>query len=95
MAYIRVAYRNKNFDYVSTKQLATLLARKEITHFYRPSEKRWVNVRIEDIRGMGGLYNGPNRRMEDSAHMKEEKRLDVNNEDEDWLTNLWKDFEKE
>ncbi len=95
MAYIRIAYRNKNFDYVSTKELPRLLARREITHFYRPSEKRWVNVRCDDIRGSGGSYEGTDRRTEDSPERDEEKKPNLGKGDKDWLTDFWKIFEKE
>ncbi len=67
MAYIRIANADfKIFDYVSTTMLDTLIESKAITHFYRPSEKRWVNVKLCPIRGHGGQYQGPERRKKKS-----------------------------
>ncbi len=64
MPYLRVVYKNQEhpFDYVSSGVLDTLIMREEISHFYRPSEKRWINVKLDFIRGTGGKYNGPERR---------------------------------
>ncbi len=64
MSLLRVIYRieEHHFDYVSSEVLDTLIVREEISHFYRPSEKRWINVRLDFIRGTGGKYNGPERR---------------------------------
>ncbi len=94
MAYIRVTYGNGKyiFDYVSTDQLACLIARDEITHFFRPSEGRWVNVRCDQIRGNGGFYQGPERRKE-SARLKEDQRFNGKMENENWMENLWADIE--
>jgi len=64
MPYIRVIYsiRKYDFDYVPADLLDTLIIEDQITHFYRPSEKRWINVRLDEIRGRGGCYQGPERR---------------------------------
>ncbi len=64
MPYLRVIYRNQDnpFDYVSSEVLDTLIVREEISHFYRPSDKRWINVKLDFIRGTGGKYDGPDRR---------------------------------
>ncbi len=68
MAYIRVIYRIKknHFDYVSGDLLDTLIKKDEITHFYRPSEKKWVDVKTDLIRATGGQYQGPRRRRTDA-----------------------------
>jgi len=68
MAYIRVIYRTKrnDFDYVSGDQLDTLIKNDEITHFYRPSEKRWINVRRGSIRTNEDQSQGPGRRRTDA-----------------------------
>jgi len=42
MAYIRVVYKNEDygFDYVPSHRFEALMIGDEITHFYRPVEKR-------------------------------------------------------
>jgi hypothetical protein len=60
-----VQYRNLDYDYVDTRTLDSLLEDEGIIRFYRPSEKRWVNVYRDPIRGMGGDYSGPSRRKPD------------------------------
>ena len=59
---LHVQYRNLDYDYVDTRTLDSLLEDEGIRRFYRPSEKRWVNVYRDPIRGMGGVYSGPSRR---------------------------------
>ena len=55
MAYIRVAYRTKDsdFDYVPGNRLNALISRGEISHFFRPAEKRWVSIKFDAVRGDG------------------------------------------
>jgi hypothetical protein len=60
---LHVQYRNDRYDYVDTHTLDMLLADVNIRKFFRPSEKRWVNVYHDSIRGLGGHYSGPNRRQ--------------------------------
>lgn len=60
--YIRVVYRKKGFDYVPGDLLEALIALDEITHFYRPAENRWISIKLDPIRGVGGSYQGPERR---------------------------------
>ena len=95
MSYIRVIYKSKiyDFDYVSTTQLGSLIARDEITHFFRPSERRWVNVRCEEIRGNGGFYQGPERRKNATAQLEEEQRSNKSMRNENWMEKLWSDCE--
>ena len=62
MPYIRVVYKKNKFDYVSGILLDALIKMGEITHFYRASEKRWINVRLDPIRVRGDHYQGPERR---------------------------------
>jgi hypothetical protein len=68
MAYIRVIYRTKknDFDYVSGDQLHTLINNDEITHFYRPSERKWINVKCDSIRTNKDQSHGPGRRRTDT-----------------------------
>ena len=67
MLHIRVIYKKGNFDYVSGDLLDSLIKLDEITHFYRGSENRWINIKLDPIRGRGGgrCYLGPGRRKID------------------------------
>jgi hypothetical protein len=60
---LRVQYQNFTYDYVDTQTLDRLLVGKSLRQFYRPSEKSWINVFHDLIRGIGGDYSGPNRRQ--------------------------------
>ncbi len=62
MPYIRVAFTKGVIDYVADRHLELLIGENEITHFYRPSDKTWVNIKTDPIRGRGGFYLGPDRR---------------------------------
>lgn len=59
---IRVQYNNEVYDYVPGRILDQQLARKNIKRFYRYSEQKWVTIGIDRIRGIGGMYEGPERR---------------------------------
>jgi hypothetical protein len=59
---IRIQYNNGKYDYVPGQVLNQQIARKNIKQFYRPSEKKWVTVGVDRIRGMGGMYDGSERR---------------------------------
>ena len=81
MPYIRVANADTGkFDYASTIMLDSLIESNKITHFFRPSENRWVNVKWGGIRGQGGEYHGPERRR--------------NAEGRNWVDNMCGDIEK-
>ena len=54
MPHIRVINKTGKFDYVSGDLLDSLIKLDEITHFYRASEKRWINIKFDPIRGRGG-----------------------------------------
>jgi hypothetical protein len=60
---LRVQYQNFNYDYVDTRTLDRLLLGRDLRGFFRPSEKKWVNVYRDPIRGMGGEYYGSDRRQ--------------------------------
>ncbi len=60
---LHVQYKNSKHDYVNTRTLDRLLAGKRLQGFYRPSDKSWVNVYRDPIRGVGGNYSGPDRRQ--------------------------------
>ena len=60
-----VQYHNHKYDFVAVKTLAKLLMEGKIRYFYRTFEKRWVDVYLDPIRGLGGRYSGPDRRHSD------------------------------
>ena len=60
---LRVQYQNLTYDYVDTLALDQLLEAKNLRQFYRPSEARWVDVYRDPVRGIGGHYSGPDRRV--------------------------------
>ncbi len=97
MPLIRIVYRaNKyGFDYVTGGQLDTLIALDGITHFYRPSERRWINIRLDPVRGNGGEYQGPERRGKNDkpASIGEKRRLNSGRRCSDWLEGLWQEVE--
>jgi len=97
MPLIRVVYRDNEygFDYVTSDLLDTLITQDEITHFYRPSERRWVDVRLDPVRGSGGGYQGPERRGKDNRLKanKEKGRFNAGGHRSDWLDGLWREVE--
>jgi hypothetical protein len=99
MGCIRVIYRKKEyFDYVSSDMLDNLINRDEISHFYRPSEKRWISVRRDVIRGMGGSYQGAERRKANTAPeaLKQKVGRGPSNTwvyETKWLESLWQQVE--
>ncbi len=60
MPLIRVVYRAGEyaFDYVTSDLLDSLITQDEISHFYRPSESRWIDIKFDPVRGSGGRYPG-------------------------------------
>jgi hypothetical protein len=94
MAYVRVVYKEGKsvFDYVSGEGLDTLIMRDKITHFYRPAEKRWVNIKVDPVRRSGGLYQGPERRGIIHRPDKEvqETGRDKRDRSSNWLNILWR-----
>lgn len=100
MPYIRVIYGTKKegFDYVSGGLLDALITQDEITHFFRPSEKRWISIKFDPVRGKGGWYQGPERRRTDdrpkSQGRKEGKEINTAEATcTNWLEGLWRDIE--
>ncbi len=101
MAYIRVAYKKKDsdFDYIPGSRLETLIARDEISHFFRPAEKRWVSVKFDALRKAGGEeYLGPERRATPCPDRKERPGAEISSLREiappgDWLESLWRRIE--
>ena len=98
MGDIPVVYKKEEygFSYVSGKYLDALIKEGEITHFYRPAERRWISIKSDRIRGIGGLYLGPERRgiinrsEEEAQKAEENERYRSSN----WLKGLWWDIGK-
>jgi hypothetical protein len=61
---IRVVYQDGRFDYIKNSIFDQLLSLKKIGKFYRYSEG-WVAPGVDPFRGVGGNYDGPERRMSD------------------------------
>jgi hypothetical protein len=60
---LRVKFDDEKYDYVSSEMIDELIGRKQIAMFYRPSEKRWINIGVDPIRRQTGVfYIGPERR---------------------------------
>ena len=74
MRHIEVKYQNNCYDIVPDLMLDELISSLKIKQFYRFSEERWVTVGSDRIRGVGGSYSGPERRVEDSFS---ERRMHV------------------
>ncbi len=94
MPYLRVVYTKRAYpyDYVSADLLRSLIAQDEISHFFRPSEQRWVSTKFDPIRGSGGMYYGPERRR--SGRKTEVSKHFGNREPQQWLKSLWSDIER-
>ena len=98
MPYIRVKYQSNAFDYVPDHLLDTLITFNQISHFYRPSERRWVSIRLDPMRGNGGCYQGPERRgtkMEPTTERQraEEEFSNAKGYKTKWLQGFWEHIE--
>jgi hypothetical protein len=97
MPLIRVVYRaeENNFDYVPSDLLDTLITQDKITHFYRPSERRWISTRLGPVRSSGGWYQGPDRRkkVNKPEPIDGKGRLNAKSGCSDWLEGLWRFLE--
>ncbi len=63
MRHIEVKYINNCYDFVPDFMLHELIISLKLKQFYRFSEQRWVTVGSDRIRGVGGTYSGPERRL--------------------------------
>ena len=63
MKHLWVRYANGVSDVVNQKLLDELITENALKEFYRPSEARWVTLGVDRIRGAGGRYGGPDRRL--------------------------------
>lgn len=57
---IRVIYHDNKYGEIESFKLDKLIALGKIKKFLRPGG--WVTIGVDPIRGMGGTYNGPERR---------------------------------
>ena len=56
---LRVQYRNEHYDYVDTHNLDRLLVEgNTLRKFFGASERRWVNIYHDPIRGVSGYHIG-------------------------------------
>jgi hypothetical protein len=94
MSLIWVVYKDKkkDFDYVTEGLLDRLIIQDEITHFYRPSERKWINIRIDPVRGWVSEYQGPERRGTYIKPKSIEEKRGPNSQEygSDWLKDLWR-----
>jgi hypothetical protein len=60
---LHIQYRDGKYDYVNGGKLDKLLDLDRLRQFYRPSEKRWVDVKSDRMRSIETItYIGPERR---------------------------------
>ncbi|HYA26563.1 MAG TPA: hypothetical protein VEE82_01060 [Thermodesulfovibrionales bacterium] len=57
---IRVMYYDRKYDMVNVSALDKLITSGRILKFYRT--ERWITIGKDPIRGLGGTYNGHERR---------------------------------
>ncbi len=97
MPYLRVIYTRKQipYDYVSSEVLDNLIMREEISHFYRPRERKWINVRVDLIRGKGGQYEGPERRILALAKEQTAAALRTKGKGPKWIDTLCRVIEED
>lgn len=88
MRHIEVKYQNNICDIIPDMMLNELISSKKLKQFYRFSEHRWVTVESDRIRGIGGSYSGPERRVEDSHETRSflEERLAARGAEIDRIT---------
>ena len=55
-------YRNSKEGVVDDVTLGELISSRRIKHFYRPSEKNWVDIEVGPLRARAVPYRGPERR---------------------------------
>lgn len=65
---IRILYLNNNYDMVKLFYLDELIVLRKIKKFLRSDG--WATIGLDPIRGMGGSYNGPERRKPLIAHLE-------------------------
>ena len=48
---LHIQYSNGRYDYVDRRTLDRLIEENGVRHFYRPSERKWVDVESDPVRG--------------------------------------------
>ena len=54
---LHIQYLNDKYDYVNQQMLDDLINQKTIKQFFRPQEKKWINIDTDPIRGKGSFFN--------------------------------------
>ena len=62
MRYLAIKYKNNVEDVVPAPMLDRLIASGSIIQFFRPADQKWILLGKDKIRGMGGSYEGTERR---------------------------------
>jgi hypothetical protein len=75
MQLIRVLYRNDRRGSVDDITLDELIRSQKISRFYRPSEKRWIDIFVDPVRGSGQTHGagGLERRDTDWEEENEQR----------------------
>jgi hypothetical protein len=60
--FLHVQFCDYRHDFVETHELDKLIELRQIKQFYRPSEGRWIDIGLDQVRRSGGHYAGPERR---------------------------------
>jgi hypothetical protein len=64
-----VKYQKGTHAFVDDYLLNSLIRGEQITHFYRPSERRWVVIKVDPVRKGAGPHPGRERRR--TGHCQE------------------------
>jgi hypothetical protein len=62
MRYLAIKYNNNVEDIVPASLLDQMIVSGSIKQFFRPSEQRWIILGLDKTRGIGGSYEGVERR---------------------------------
>ena len=62
MRHIEVEYPDGRHAFIDDYLLQGLINSKKIIRFFRPSEKRWINIGMGPVRSWKGNYCGMERR---------------------------------
>jgi hypothetical protein len=66
MQFIQVVYPKDKRGSVDDITLDELIRSQKISHFYRPSEKRWVDIFVDPVRGSGQAHGGEGWKRRDT-----------------------------
>ena len=69
MRHIEVKYKSGTHAFVDDYLLDSLIHTEQITHFFRPSERRWVKIGVDPIRRKASPNPGRERRR--TGHIRE------------------------